>query len=407
MNGEKSIVVVGGGAAGYFSAINVAQNFPEATVIILEKTAKTLQKVKVSGGGRCNVTHECFDVLQLAKNYPRGEKELLQAFHQFSVADTLVWFKKHGVNLKAEDDHRMFPESNTSQSIIDCFERNINALGVKVYLNCEVVKILKNESRFTLELKSGQELHASHVIVTCGGFNHHKGYHFLSAFNFKIVEPLPSLFTFNLVHKNITKLMGVSVGNALVKIHKTKFQNEGPLLITHWGFSGPAVLKLSAFAAITLASLNYHFEIVVNWNSNFETEQLKNKLIQLKNSSAKVWGSIHQELCIPKRLLEYLLLEAQIPEQKKLAETNNKLIESFCELFCNHLFEVKGKTTFKEEFVTCGGIDLKEVNFKTMGSKCVPGLYFAGEILNIDGITGGFNFQAAWTTAYIAAQLKL
>lgn len=402
----KTIVVIGGGAAGYFAAINVALNFPLAKVIILEKTGKTLQKVKVSGGGRCNVTNHCFDNAQLSKNYPRGEKELRQAFYQFSVSDTIAWFQNHFVELIAENDGRMFPSTNSSQTIIDCFEKSFTNLHGKVFLNTEVVNILKNEDEFRLNLKTGEDIIAHKVIITSGGYNQISGYNFLKDFNLSIIKPLPSLFTFNLQDKSITKLMGVSVPDAIVKIKNINFQNQGPLLITHWGLSGPAVLKLSAFAAIDLASLNYNFEIEVNWNANYSTETLKQFLIKLKNTSAKVWTSLYAELGIPKRLHEYLLQECELNESKKLAETNNKLIEQFCQLLCAHPFKIKGKTTFKEEFVTCGGIDLKEVNFKTMECKKVPGLYFAGEVLNIDGVTGGFNFQAAWTTSYIGAQLK-
>ena len=402
----KTIVVIGGGAAGYFAAINAAYNYPDANVIILEKTGKTLQKVKVSGGGRCNVTHHCFDVAQLSENYPRGEKELRQAFYQFSVNDTIAWFKKHGVELVAENDNRMFPSSNSSQTIIDCFENALKQLCGKVFPYHEVIKISKKEDVFTLHLKVGNDILAHKIIVTSGGFNQINGYHFLSDFNLNIIKPLPSLFTFNLADKNITKLMGLSVPSACVKIKNSNFQNQGPLLITHWGFSGPAVLKLSAFSAIHLASLNYEFEIEVNWNINFTVSTLKQYLIDLKNTSAKLWSSLYTELGIPRRLHEYLLNECQLNESKKLAETNNKLIEQFCQLVCGQTFHIKGKTTFKEEFVTCGGIDLKELNFKTMECKKVPGLYFAGEVLNIDGVTGGFNFQAAWTTSFIAAQLK-
>jgi predicted Rossmann fold flavoprotein len=269
-----------------------------------------------------------------------------------------------------------------------------------------VINILKNEDEFRLNLKTGEDIIAHKVIITSGGYNQISGYNFLKDFNLSIIKPLPSLFTFNLQDKSITKLMGVSVPDAIVKIKNINFQNQGPLLITHWGLSGPAVLKLSAFAAIDLASLNYNFEIEVNWNANYSTETLKQLLIKLKNTSAKVWASLYAELGIPKRLHEYLLQECELNESKKLAETNNKLIEQFCQLLCAHPFKIKGKTTFKEEFVTCGGIDLKEVNFKTMECKKVPGLYFAGEVLNIDGVTGGFNFQAAWTTSYIGAQLK-
>jgi predicted Rossmann fold flavoprotein len=402
----KRIVVIGGGAAGYFAALNVAYNFPNALITILEKTGKTLQKVKVSGGGRCNVTHYCFDIAQMSINYPRGQKELHQAFYQFSVSDTIAWFKKHQVELVAEKDNRMFPVSNSSQSIIDCFETTFKSLGGKLCLNSEVIKITKVDNVFSLSLKGGFEIIADKIIVTAGGFNQLNGYHFLSNFNINIVKPLPSLFTFNLENKSITQLMGLSVSQAQVKIKNSNFQNEGPLLITHWGFSGPAILKLSAFTAVYLASLNYEFEIEINWNTNFTQESLKKYLINLKNSSSKIWASLHTELAIPKRLCEYFIHECMLNDQKKLAETNNKLIEQFSELMCRQTFKIKGKTTFKEEFVTCGGIDLKEVNFKTMEAKKVKGLYFAGEILNIDGVTGGFNFQAAWTTSFIAAQLK-
>lgn len=406
MHDHKTIAIIGAGAAGYFAAINAAYNFPQHRVIILEKSNKTLQKVKVSGGGRCNVTHHCFDIQELSKNYPRGQRELLQAFHQFAVSDTIAWFEKHHVTLTTENDGRMFPVSNTSQTIIDCFEKTLHQLGAKVYLQSEVMSILPNISDFSIQLKSGHEINAHQIIVSCGGFNHWGGYGFLEKFKLLIHQPLPSLFTFNLENKAITKLMGLSVAKAHVKIDSSSFENEGPLLITHWGFSGPAVLKLSAFAAIHLAQINYTFSIRINWNTTFQAESLKNLLIQLKNSSAKTWGTLYHEVGLPKRLHEYLLHEASIPEQKKLAETNNKLIELYSNLVCNHQFNIKGKTTFKEEFVTCGGIDLKEINIKTMECKKVPGLYFAGEILNIDGVTGGFNFQAAWTTAYIAAQLK-
>jgi len=403
---NQTIAVIGAGAAGYFAAINAAKNFPEAQVLILEKTGKTLQKVKVSGGGRCNVTHHCHDTNQLSKNYPRGEKELLQAFHQFAVKDTIDWFKNYDVTLKIEDDGRMFPSSNSSQTIIDCFEKNFQLLGGKVYLNCEVIKLIKSDEVFSIHTKTGNIIEAQQIIVTSGGFNQMGGYHFLNAFNVNIVKPLPSLFTFNLENKSITKLMGLSVPKASVKIKQCNLEQTGPLLITHWGFSGPCVLKLSAFGAIYLAGLDYNFEIEVNWNNHLTENSLKELLIKIKNSSAKTWGSMHTELSIPKRLHEFLLNESSIDENKKLAETSNKIIENYCQIFCRHTFNIKGKTTFKEEFVTCGGIDLKEINFKTMQCKNIPGLYFAGEVLNLDGITGGFNFQAAWTTAYIASKLE-
>jgi predicted Rossmann fold flavoprotein len=406
MVNNETIVVIGGGAAGYFAAINAAYNYKNHKVIIVEKTGKTLQKVKVSGGGRCNVTHHCFDNTLLSKNYPRGQKELLQAFHQFDVSNTIDWFKKHQVELKTENDNRMFPASNSSQTIINCFENTFNQLGGKVYLNTEVTAIHKKNDTFQLEFKSGKLISAHKIIVTSGGFNHTGGYNFLKNFMINIIKPVPSLFTFNLENKGVTSLMGLSVQQARVKIKNSKFENEGPLLITHWGFSGPAVLKLSAFAALYLHEINYNFEIEINWNSNFDVDSLMQHFIKLKNSSAKVWANIYTEIGLPKRLWEYILKESLTQEGKKLAETNNKQILTICTLVCSHPFKIKGKTTFKEEFVTCGGIDLKEINFKTMECKKVPGLYFAGEVMNIDGVTGGFNFQAAWTTSYIAAQLK-
>lgn len=405
MSTNSTIVIIGGGAAGYFAAINAAENHQHAKVILLEKTGKTLQKVKVSGGGRCNVTHHCFDIIALSKNYPRGEREMLQAFHQFAVKDTIDWFAQRNVKLKTENDQRMFPVSNSSQTVIDCFEEQVQQLGIKVYLNCEVEQIIKADQKFTIEVKAKQAITADYVIVTSGGFNQLKGYHFLSSFNLDLINPLPSLFTFNLENKRITALMGLSVPNAAVTIQSKGMQQKGPLLITHWGFSGPAVLKLSAFAALELAELNYNFDIAINWNNNFTFETLKKMIVELKNSSAKIWSGLYQEINIPRRLHEFLLQEAQLEGTKKLAETSNKSIELFCNLCCNHVFTIKGKTTFKEEFVTCGGISLKEINMKTMMCRKVPGLYFAGEVLNIDGVTGGFNFQAAWTTAFIAAQL--
>ena len=403
---NKVLIVIGAGAAGFFAAINAAQNHPNLSVIILEKTSKVLQKVKVSGGGRCNVTNHCFAINELIANYPRGSKELQQAFNQFAVADTISWFERNNVELHTEQDNRMFPASNSSQTIITCFENLANKLGIKIYLNNEVTDIDKVNNQFELQLKSGNSLKSDYLIVTSGGYNQITGYNFLSSFNLQIDKPIPSLFTFNIENKSITELMGLSVPNAVCKINNSNFEFEGPLLITHWGFSGPAILKLSAFAAQFLHDLNYNFEVQINWNSDYSFESLKNDFLLLKNTSNKVWSSVHKDINLPQRLFSFLLHQCQIDPLKKLAETSNKSIDAIVNAVYKSNFKIKGKTTFKEEFVTCGGIQLKEINFKTMGSKKVEGLYFAGEILNIDGITGGFNFQAAWTTAFIAAKLN-
>lgn len=403
---KKTIAIIGGGAAGFFAGINIARNNPNYKVFILEKTVKTLQKVKVSGGGRCNITHHCFDNTQLSKNYPRGEEELLQAFTQFNVKDTISWFAHYGIKLKSESDGRIFPVSNTSQTIIDCFETTFKELNGKVHLNTEVVSLRKVDSIFEISLKNEKTVKADCVIVTCGGANNTGAYDFLKDFNIKLRLPIASLFTFNLKDKSITQLMGLSVANAQVQIKHSNYSQKGVVLVTHWGFSGPCVLKLSAFAAEFLHQNNYQFEIEINWASYFSTQTLFNKILELKNSGTKTWNYITAEVQLPKRLVAYFLTQIAIEPSKKLAETSNKKIEQFCQLVCSSTFEIKGKTTFKEEFVTCGGVDLKEVDIRTMQSKKIKGLYFAGEVLNIDGITGGFNFQAAWTTAYIAAMLK-
>ncbi len=406
MSANKNIVIIGAGAAGYFAAINTKLNYPEAQVTILEKSNKTLQKVKISGGGRCNVTHYCLDNALLSRNYPRGQKELQQAFHVFSVKDTIAWFKQQGVQLVKEHDNRMFPLSNNSQSIIDCFEQNIKKLGIKLWLNAEVQTIEKNSSHFDIQIKGKEKYYADYVIVTTGGYFQKEAYSFLSCLRINIVNPVPSLFTFNVANKEVCQLMGVSVAEVEVKISGTNYSHYGPILITHWGFSGPAVLVLSSKAAEFLYDCKYDFDIIINWTGKHHTDSLFQQLLQIKNKSNITIRSIYKEIQLPSRLIDFLLTKSGIDPHKKMAEISNKLLNSFCRIICENNYNIKGKTTFKEEFVTCGGVDLKEVNFKTMESKKIKGIYFAGEVLNIDGVTGGFNFQAAWTTAYIAAQLK-
>jgi predicted Rossmann fold flavoprotein len=404
MNDKKTIIVIGAGAAGFFSAINVAINFPDAKVIILEKTNKILSKVKISGGGRCNVTNHCFENNELIKNYPRGEKELRQVFSQFSVQDTIDWFLKRGIKLKVEPDGRMFPESNSSETVINCFLSEAQKHDIDINLSEEVLSIEKADD--ILKIKSSKQTYtADSVICSIGGHNQEKNYAFLKQCGHTIDELIPSLFTLNLPQTNIKELMGLSVKNGTVKVNGTKHQYTGPVLITHWGLSGPAVLKLSAFAAYDFYKLNYEAGISVNWTGTLNEEQLKEELsLQLGSKSLIVNTPLFE---IPKRLWEYLVLRSDISNTKPWIELGKKQLNKLAQVLCNDVYDMKGKTTFKEEFVTAGGINLKEVNFKTMESKKVPHLFFCGEVLNIDGITGGFNFQNAWSTAWIAAKNAL
>ncbi|MES2513842.1 MAG: NAD(P)/FAD-dependent oxidoreductase [Bacteroidota bacterium] len=398
---KKLILIIGGGASGFFAAINAASNFPEARIIILEKTGKTLSKVRVSGGGRCNVTHHCFDNNELIKNYPRGEKALRQVFSQFSVQDTIDWFLKRNVALKTEQDGRMFPESNSSETIINCFLQETKKHNIEVNLNEEVLSIEKAED--TLKVKTSKHIYvADSVICSMGGYNQEKNYAFLKQCGHLIDELIPSLFTLNLPQSNIKALMGLSVKNGTVKVIGTKHHYTGPVLITHWGLSGPAVLKLSAFAACDFFKLNYQAGISVNWTGTLNEDALKEELSFQLGSKALILNTPLFE--IPKRLWEYLLLRSDIPLSKPWIELGKKQLNKLAQVLCNDGYDMHGKTTFKEEFVTSGGVNLKEVNFKTMESKKLPHLFFCGEVLNIDGITGGFNFQNAWSTAWIAAK---
>jgi len=374
----------------------------------------------VSGGGRCNVTHHCFENNELIKNYPRGEKELRQVFSQFSVQDTIDWFLKRGVKLKVEPDGRMFPESNTSETIINCFLQEAQKYNIAINLNEEVLEIssitnghpelvsgshemLKQVQHDKIKVKtSKQNYTADAVICSIGGHNQEKNYAFLKQCGHTIDELIPSLFTLNLPQSHIKELMGMSVKNGTVKVIGTKHQYTGPVLITHWGLSGPAVLKLSAFAAYDFFKLNYQAGISVNWTGTLNEEALKEELSLQLGSKALIVNTPLFE--IPKRLWEYLVLRSEIPLSKPWIELGKKQLNKLAQVLCNDVYDMHGKTTFKEEFVTSGGINLKEVNFKTMESKKVPHLFFCGEVLNIDGITGGFNFQNAWSTAWIAAK---
>ena len=404
---QKELIIIGGGAAGFFCAVNAARMYPDLRVTITEKSGKLLSKVKVSGGGRCNVTHACFSMADMTKQYPRGAVFLKKAFHQFFTTDTIAWFSERGVTLKTEPDGRMFPESNTSQTIIDCLLHEANRYGVEIRMHADVKEIIPPSSdtgnRFKLSFADGREMEADYVCIACGGFPKADQFNWIRKLGHTIEEPVPSLFTFNMPGNPITALMGITVEQAQVKILGSKLQQQGPLLITHWGMSGPAILKLSAWAARELSEKNYHFEVMVNWVPAYHETSLKEKLQTLRFELAPQKMINRNPFLLPSRLWEFLLSQAGIPEDTRWADLPAKEQNLLVKILCSQVFSVKGKTTFKEEFVTAGGIKLDEVDVQTMQSKKVPGLFFAGELLNVDGVTGGYNFQNAWTTGWIAA----
>lgn len=397
----KNIAIIGAGAAGFFGAIRIKDLLPQANVIVIEKSNKMLAKVRVSGGGRCNVTHACFDIPKLIKNYPRGSKELRNAFMQFSTSDTVEWFESRGVSLKAEADGRMFPVSDNSQTIIDCLMDESERNGIEFSLGSTIKSVNSTDNKIELNFENGESFIVDAVLIATGGHPTKEGFKWLSSTNHTIVEPVPSLFTFNFKDKKIATLMGLSVPEANVKIVGTKFEYHGPLLITHWGISGPAVLKLSSFAARYLSEIKYDFTVSVNW-LNMKEGDLREQMLKLKNQFPKRTLFRLNEIALPRRLWEFILLKLEIDGEQLIGNISKDNMNRIINALVNDQFQVKGKTTFKEEFVTCGGIDLKEIDFKTMESKLVPNLFFAGEVLDIDAITGGFNFQAAWTTGYIA-----
>ncbi len=399
-----NVAVIGGGAAGYFAAGSVKEHHPDAQVSLLEKSSKLLSKVKVSGGGRCNVTHSCFKAHELVKFYPRGAKQLRKVFDQFQVEDTVNWFQSRGVELKTEADNRMFPVTDNSQTIIDALQEDLDRKGVKVLIKHAVDDIRIND-RMALKV-NGNWQSFSHVIVATGGSPKASGFDWLKNLGHHIEDPVPSLFTFNMPKEPITKLMGLSVPNATVRVLGTKLSQSGPLLITHWGMSGPAILKTSAWGARLLAEKNYDFTIQVNWLGDVSESELRNLILQEieKNGKRKVKNK--NPFGFPERLWLHFLDKLEILIEKPWAELSKKDKNRLINLLLNDQYPVKGKTTFKEEFVTCGGVSLQDIDMKTMQSKSVPGLYFAGEVLDIDGVTGGFNFQAAWSTAFVAGRLS-
>ncbi len=400
MNSKYDIIIIGGGAAGFFSAINIVERNTKLKVAILERGKEVLSKVRISGGGRCNVTHACFEPNELVKFYPRGEKELRGPFHQFCSGDTIEWFENHGVELKIEDDGRMFPVSNSSQTIIDCFQEAVKKLKIDVLTNHSVQELYKTETHW--KITTTQDVFTCEKIVMATGSNP-KIWELLQNVGHSIIEPVPSLFTFNIKDSRIKELPGIAT-QVSVKVNGTKLESTGPLLITHWGMSGPAILKLSAWGARILHDKNYQFYIEVNWLNDIDIQDAELLLKDLKQEHAKKTVSKKSPLDLQNRLWESLVLASNIGNETKWADLSKNQLQNLANQLTKSTFQVNGKSTFKEEFVTAGGIDLKEINFKTMESKLHSNLYFAGEIVNIDAITGGFNFQNAWTSGYIVAQ---
>lgn len=401
---KNRLVVIGGGAAGFFCAVNAARLNPALEVVIIERTSKLLSKVKVSGGRRCNVTHACFSIAEMVKKYPRGAGLLKKAFHHFFTSDTITWFKDRGVELKTEADGRMFPVTNSSQTIIDCLMQEVNRYGVEILMNREVVAIDRLNEQWAISLKSGAGLLADYICVASGGYPKSFQFEWLQKIGHQIAAPVPSLFTFNMPGNAITSLMGITLDQVQVKVIGSKLSDVGPLLITHWGLSGPAILKLSAWGARELAAKNWQFGIVVNWLPAYNEQTLKDKFQEVRFEIAAQKISNRNPFGFPQRFWDFLLQQSGVNENCRWADLPAKEQNRLIKNICASEFAVNGKTTFKEEFVTSGGIALEEVDHDTMQSKLVPNLFFAGEVLNVDGVTGGFNFQNAWTTGYIAAK---
>lgn len=422
------IAIVGGGAAGFFGAIAAATHYPHASVTLYEAGPTPLAKVRISGGGRCNVTHHCFDPAQLVQSYPRGGKELRGAFSRFQPKDTVAWFTQRGVRLKTEADGRMFPVTDESATIVECLYRAAEQAGVRIKVRSPIVSIEKKNaknkdaenkgaenkdaeksSRFKLQLKSAQSIECDRLLLTTGSSP--TGYRIAQALGHHLESPVPSLFTFNIADKRLHQLSGVAVTAATVRLKiegasKKEIKaltQTGPLLITHWGLSGPAVLKLSAWGARLLHPHKYRASLIVNWLPAIDQEQVRQTLQQAKaNSGKKAVFSYSPYDPISKRLWQYLLGRIKAEPTLTWANLSKQQLNQLVQELTQGGFEITGKGVFKDEFVTCGGVRLKEVDFKTMESRQCSGLYLSGEILDIDGITGGFNFQSAWTTGWLA-----
>lgn len=399
------VAIIGGGAAGFFAAISAKEHHKDAQVTIYEKSTKLLSKVRVSGGGRCNVTHACFEIHELLKFYPRGNRFLKKAFPKFNTTHTVKWFEERGVELKTEKDNRMFPVSDSSQSIVDCLTKETQKLGVEIKLQSTIKELSVLPEGIELDFGTGNSLIVDKLIVASGGSPKLEGFNWLQELGHSIETPVPSLFTFNMPNEPIKELMGAVAENAKVRIQGTKLVANGPLLITHWGTSGPAILKLSAFGARLLAERNYDFKIQVNWiNASTEEEYRPIFLSNLAENRKMKIGNLKVE-GIPKRLWAFFLDKLEISADIVCLDLSKKKINRIINTLLNDEYSVKGKTTFKEEFVTCGGVSLGEINPFTMQSMVVPNLYFAGEVMDVDGVTGGFNFQNAWTSGFIAGKL--
>jgi len=400
------VAVIGGGAAGFFTALSVKEHNPSAKITLFEKTTKVLTKVKISGGGRCNVTNAVTDLETLCRAYPRGGKQLRNSFFEFNTTDTQQWFESRGVSLKTEIDGKVFPVSNNSQSIIDCLINQAKKSEVVIEYNSAIKNLIKKDLQWLLYIQNKvQPQIFDYVVVASGGSPKRKGFEWLINLGHSISPPVPSLFTFNMPHESITQMMGVSIEQVQIKIKGTTIETKGPLLITHWGMSGPAILKASALGARILNDLDYTFEIEINWVMERNTEVLFQKLQEFSNQYPQKTLLKKKGFLLPNRLWQYLIEKSGIPLDKKWCELGKKKIRHLVGLLSSDTYSVVGKTTFKEEFVTCGGIKLINLDLKTMQSKSCPNLYFAGEVLDIDAITGGFNFQAAWTTGFIAGKL--
>ncbi|WP_016952929.1 NAD(P)/FAD-dependent oxidoreductase [Anabaena sp. PCC 7108] len=397
------IVVIGGGAAGFFGAIACAEANPEAKVTLIEASRQPLAKVLISGGGRCNVTHACFSPEELVLNYPRGGKALRGAFTRFQPLDTVDWFAAHGVNLKTEADGRMFPITDRSETIAECLIKAAFTAGLELSIGTPVIAVNRQNEGFEIILKSGEKKYCDRLLLATGSSI--IGHKLARELGHHIETPVPSLFTFNIADPKLRALAGISLSSVDLRLSvtgKTRLQQTGPLLITHWGVSGPAVLKLSAWGARILHEHRYQAKLFINCLPNLQQEEIREKLLAVKQEWPRKAIALHRGVDIPHRLWQYLINRASINTEDRWAGISHKTLNQLIQEISQGEYLINGKGAFKEEFVTCGGINLKDVNFKTMESKLVPGLYFAGEILDIDGITGGFNFQSAWTTAYLA-----
>jgi len=399
---NSEIAIVGGGAAGFFCAAILAESIPAESITLFERADNVLQKVKISGGGRCNVTHTSTEPKELVKSYPRGTKELLGPFYTFDTSNTIGWFESKGVNLKTEADGRMFPETDSSQTIIDCLWKATVNKGVKLKTRCGVNSFEKRGETWVLQTEKGE--HKANVLLIATGSSLQFWNILVNATAHTLVSPVPSLFTFTCKSNLLQNLSGVAVQKAEVKISDTKFLAEGPVLVTHWGLSGPAILRLSAWAARWLNEQNYKFTIEINWKPGWNKNQAFDWLVLYKKQHPKKKLVTLTDLGLPGRFWQNLVLHAVGNEERVFADLPNTVLQQLALAITCTKLDINGKNTFKDEFVTAGGIALSEVDFKTFQSKLMPGLFFAGEVLNIDAITGGYNFQAAWTGGYMAAQ---